>query len=94
MGRLILVSNRLPVTVTARQDSVRTHSSSGGLATGLKEPHEQSGGVWIGWPGRTEHLSPAQIGLLEQQLAEISEALAELRRLHTVLSGPAGDPRS
>ena len=33
-----------------------------------------------------------QIGLLEQQLDEISQALAELRRLHTLLSGPAGDP--
>ena len=27
--------------------------SAGGLATGLREPHRQSGGVWIGWPGRT-----------------------------------------
>jgi DNA-binding transcriptional MerR regulator len=35
-----------------------------------------------------------QIGLLEQQLDEISQALAELRRLHTLLSGPAGDPQS
>ena len=26
--------------------------SAGGLATGLREPHRQSGGVWIGWPGR------------------------------------------
>jgi DNA-binding transcriptional MerR regulator len=35
-----------------------------------------------------------QIDLLEQQLDEISHALAELRRLHTLLSGPAGDPQN
>ena len=35
-----------------------------------------------------------QIGLLEQQLDEISQALAELRRLHTLLSGPACDPQN
>ena len=27
--------------------------SAGGLATGMREPHRQSGGVWIGWPGRS-----------------------------------------
>lgn len=33
-----------------------------------------------------------QIGMLEQQLADVQQALAELRQLHTVLSGrlPAG----
>jgi DNA-binding transcriptional MerR regulator len=35
-----------------------------------------------------------QIDLLEQQLEEISQALAELRRLHTLLAGPAGDPQA
>jgi len=35
-----------------------------------------------------------QIGVLEQQLDEISQALAELRRLHTLLSEPAGGPQS
>jgi len=71
MARLILVSNRLPVTVMMREGSVQTVSSAGGLATGLKEPHEQSNGLWIGWPGRTEHLSPALLGILEQQLAAL-----------------------
>jgi len=31
-----------------------------------------------------------QIDLLERQLEEVSEALAELRRLHTLMSGPTG----
>ena len=35
-----------------------------------------------------------QIVLLEQQLDEISQALAELRRLHVLLPGPAGAPQS
>jgi DNA-binding transcriptional MerR regulator len=35
-----------------------------------------------------------QIGLLERQLEEISQALAELRRLHGLLAGPDGDPQN
>ena len=50
MSRIIFISNRLPVTVQ-KEDAVLYHKSIGGLATGLKSYHEQSGSIWVGWPG-------------------------------------------
>jgi trehalose 6-phosphate synthase/phosphatase len=41
----------------------------GGLATGLMRPHEQSGGLWIGWSGAPDDLDPARQSLLDEQLA-------------------------
>src|SRR5512140_1576603 len=71
MSRLLLVSNRLPVTVKAEKDNVSVVRSAGGLATGLSRPHERSGGVWIGWPGDVSRLSNAQRAKVESQLAEL-----------------------
>jgi trehalose 6-phosphate synthase/phosphatase len=68
MSRLLIVANRLPVTVRATADGVEVERSTGGLATGLSRPHEQSGGLWIGWSGAGEGLSPEQAAELERQL--------------------------
>ncbi|MCP3058384.1 bifunctional alpha,alpha-trehalose-phosphate synthase (UDP-forming)/trehalose-phosphatase [Myxococcus sp. K38C18041901] len=70
MPRLLLVSNRLPVTVKVEKDSVAVVRSSGGLATGLRRPHERSGGLWIGWPGDVSRLSETQRTQVEARLAE------------------------
>ncbi len=71
MSRLLLVSNRLPVTVKAEKDQVSVVRSAGGLATGLSRPHERSGGVWIGWPGDVSRLSGAQKAQVESQLSAL-----------------------
>src|SRR5688572_2993913 len=71
MSRLLLVSNRLPVTVKAEKDQVSVVRSMGGLATGLSGPHERSGGLWIGWPGDVSRLSGAQRNEVERQLAAL-----------------------
>jgi trehalose 6-phosphate synthase/phosphatase len=71
MSRLLLVSNRLPVTVKAEKDAVSVVRSAGGLATGLSRPHERSGGVWIGWPGDVSRLSGAQRSKVEGQLTAL-----------------------
>jgi trehalose 6-phosphate synthase/phosphatase len=70
MSRLLLVSNRLPVTVKADKDGVSVVPSAGGLATGLRGPHENSGGLWVGWPGDVSRLTPAQKTSVEEQLAQ------------------------
>ncbi|MFY2559202.1 bifunctional alpha,alpha-trehalose-phosphate synthase (UDP-forming)/trehalose-phosphatase [Corallococcus terminator] len=70
MPRLLLVSNRLPVTVKVEKDSVAVVSSAGGLATGLRRPHERSGGQWIGWPGDMSRLSETQRVKVEARFAE------------------------
>ncbi len=69
MPRVLIVANRLPVTVKATDSGVEVQKSSGGLATGLLRPHEQSGGLWIGWSGAPEELTAAQHAELDQQLA-------------------------
>ncbi|MDC0713601.1 bifunctional alpha,alpha-trehalose-phosphate synthase (UDP-forming)/trehalose-phosphatase [Stigmatella sp. ncwal1] len=71
MSRLLLVSNRLPVTVKAEKDQVSVVRSAGGLATGLSGPHERSGGLWIGWPGDVSRLSPEQRTKVDAQLADL-----------------------
>ncbi|MFE8595579.1 bifunctional alpha,alpha-trehalose-phosphate synthase (UDP-forming)/trehalose-phosphatase [Archangium violaceum] len=71
MSRLLLVSNRLPVTVKSDKDGVSVVRSAGGLATGLRGPHERSGGVWIGWPGDVSRLTPPQRASVEAQLTEL-----------------------
>lgn len=47
-GRLIIVSNRLPVTITANHTLV---PSAGGLATALSAWHDGTSSLWIGWSG-------------------------------------------
>jgi trehalose 6-phosphate synthase/phosphatase len=79
VARLLVVSNRLPVTVRARDGSAAVERSAGGLATGLSGPHERMGGLWIGWPGPDE-------GLSEGARAEVAQRLAEERLVPVPLS--------
>ena len=69
MQRVLIVANRLPITVKATDGGVDVQRSAGGLATGLLRPHEQSGGLWIGWSGAPEELTADQHTELDQQLA-------------------------
>jgi trehalose 6-phosphate synthase/phosphatase len=71
MHRVLIVANRLPVTVKATDGGVDVQRSAGGLATGLLRPHEQSGGLWIGWSGAPEELTANQQSELDGQLAEM-----------------------
>ena len=59
-SRLITVSNRLPITVSSTPDGFALHPSAGGLATGMRGPHEQLDGIWIGWPGDISRIDPAR----------------------------------
>ncbi len=71
MSRILLVSNRLPVTVKLEHGSLRVARSPGGLATGLSGPHQRSKGLWLGWPGDVSRLSPEQRVELERRLHEL-----------------------
>ncbi len=51
MKRLIIVSNRLPVTVEEKNGRVRFSKSVGGLATGLSSIFNRAADRWIGWSG-------------------------------------------
>src|SRR3954469_12214659 len=70
MSRLLIVANRLPITVRPTASGVEVERSTGGLATGLLRPHEQADGLWIGWSGAApESLTPVQQEALDRELA-------------------------
>src|SRR6266568_86209 len=72
MPRLLIVSNRLPITVRlAEGGAVSVEPSTGGLATGMKGPHERLRGLWIGWPGDLERLSDGARREVDRRLAEL-----------------------
>lgn len=51
MNRLLIVSNRLPVTIQKRGGDLQVSQSVGGLATGLGSIYSRYDAVWTGWPG-------------------------------------------
>lgn len=67
MSKLIVVANRLPISVKTEGNELEFSPSSGGLATAmssLNRPHE-----WFGWPGvAREDLSEEQAVQLKQRL--------------------------
>ena len=72
-GRLLIVSNRLPVSIRETNGGFESASSSGGVAVGLHGFYRTFGATWIGWPGlavesesrrRKLAIALAQLGLL------------------------------
>lgn len=49
--KLIIVSNRLPLTVTKLHDKYEIAPSAGGLSTGLNSLKTRLKKHWVGWPG-------------------------------------------
>ncbi len=49
MRRVVIVSNRLPVTVEKRKGALSYRGSVGGVSTGLQSLLEESNGLWVGW---------------------------------------------
>ncbi len=49
--KLIIVSTRLPVSVSRVDGKLRFDSSSGGLATAIDSLKKSKDSVWVGWPG-------------------------------------------
>lgn len=81
MPRVLLVSNRLPMTLGVRESSAGdsqliAHPSSGGLATALASVHGQGDSLWFGWPGPVDQVP----------LAEVERVLAEQRAVPVPIS--------
>ncbi len=74
MGRLILVSNRLPLSITKRKGKLNFKPSVGGLATGLSSLYKRKNGLWVGWPGLA----------LKGEEREVARAKLESERCHPV----------
>lgn len=65
MQRILMVSNRLPVTVDTTSKPYKANRSLGGLATSLSAVGQLYETTWIGWAGNQKPLS-------KQQFAELS----------------------
>ncbi len=58
-ARLLVVSNRLPITIVEKEGKLRIKESVGGLVSGLSayldplrgSPFTKSEYIWVGWPG-------------------------------------------
>lgn len=68
-GRLLLVSNRLPITIKRSEDGTYAFSmSSGGLVTGLSGLSKSTTFQWYGWPGL--EVPEAEAGPMVQRLKD------------------------
>lgn len=52
MPRLVIISNRLPVTINKKEGELIYYPSAGGLATGLNSLDKSLDKIWVGWPGQ------------------------------------------
>ncbi len=87
MGRLLLVSNRLPVTISDVDGALVSTPSSGGLATGLRGLQLEAGGWWVGWPGNTDDRRVETRSRIERELSKhraipLFLSNAEIRRYY------------
>ncbi len=70
MSRLVMISNRLPVSVSRGVDGKLVfHDSVGGVATGIASLEEPKERLWIGWPGIPSN------ELSEEEKDEVTEEL-------------------
>ncbi len=69
MAKLLIVSNRLPITITKRGSSLKLQSSAGGLATGLDTFHKSRRSLWIGWPGYVAGKDATEKRIVKRKLA-------------------------
>ena len=73
-GKLLLVSNRLPVSIKRSDDGTfETSMSSGGLVTGLSGMTKTTTFQWYGWPG--QEVPEDQLPQLQKQLKEEYNAI-------------------
>lgn len=59
MDRLLVVSNRLPITLKKQNDEWISSMSSGGLVSALSGLKKMTSFIWIGWPGKSISIFPS-----------------------------------
>ncbi|MBC8391143.1 MAG: trehalose-6-phosphate synthase, partial [Deltaproteobacteria bacterium] len=73
MPKLVIVSNRLPVTVTQLDEKkVSIERSVGGVATGIASLDRPEKTLWLGWPGiSNDKMNPEIKSQIRRKLKEI-----------------------
>ncbi|HCU22273.1 MAG TPA: bifunctional alpha,alpha-trehalose-phosphate synthase (UDP-forming)/trehalose-phosphatase [Candidatus Atribacteria bacterium] len=72
MPRLVIISNRLPISIQKKPGgSIEYQRSAGGLATGLGSFYKNYESLWIGWPGiAREQLKIGEFKIIQDTLKE------------------------
>jgi trehalose 6-phosphate synthase/phosphatase len=70
MQRLLVVSNRLPLTIQEKKGDLYVEPSVGGLATGLRSWYKSSPSIWIGWAGIGRKKIKKEKDIMERLQAE------------------------
>ena len=63
--RLIIVSNRAPISVTEKDGQLRAKRALGGLASALAKVWNRNGCLWVGWSGLNRSFSRAEYESLQ-----------------------------
>jgi trehalose 6-phosphate synthase/phosphatase len=81
MNRLLIISNRLPISIAKKHGELRLQRSVGGLATGVGSFYKSYESLWVGWPG---------INVQKRQKEEQERIVAMLRteQCHPVFLTP------
>jgi trehalose 6-phosphate synthase/phosphatase len=77
-ARLLIVSNRLPVTARRTDEGMRLDRSVGGLASALRGAHAAGESWWIGWVGDAK-------GMDAKERYEVREQLRGMRAAHVTV---------
>ena len=75
-ARIIVVANRLPLTLTRTEQGWATVRSSGGLASAMTPLLGRTGGEWIGWAGDSGGIESAQRRAILSKWAETDHCFA------------------
>jgi len=70
MQRLLIVSNRLPITIQDRKGELHVERSVGGLATGLSSWYKSYNSTWIGWAGIGRKKIKKEKDIMDKLLSE------------------------
>ena len=69
-GKIVIVSNRLPISVGANdKGELVVKDSVGGVATALNRCFSPDERKWIGWPGDLTKLAGKDVSVVERECA-------------------------
>lgn len=86
-GRLVVVSNRLPVTVRTGKGGLEVQASSGGLVSAMEPVLRRQGGTWIGWAGTHATVEASDLeGARPYDLEPVALTESEVQRYYLGLS--------
>jgi len=86
-GRIINVSNRLPIKINSTEGNITYQNSEGGLATGLSCVLTEYDNIWIGWPGADVQADLQQTVIEELALQKLHPVFLDQKEINNFYEG-------